>query len=621
MTRSTCTPSPGRRDDIPTPEVDRLSLVQWVEHLSGGRVITPAESGPVLSPVTRRRTTDPGTFVHALRPWQRAVVMLLTAAWAASFFWFWTWWVEPQHRVSWAGTALNTALLVYVTCVPAYFLLAVVRLREVSPALPVPELAVAFVVTHAPAEEWSVARRTLTAMLAQDFPYPYDVWLCDEEPSAAVRAWCRSHGVRVSSRRGLVAYHRPTWPRRTRCKEGNLSYFYDHWGYRDYEVVAQLDCDHVPAPTYLKEMVRPFADPAVGYVAAPSMCDANAEVCWAARGRAYREANLNGAFQLGHSRGLAPMCIGSHYAVRTGALRDIGGIGPELAEDFSTTFLLNCAGWHGAFAIRAEAHGNGPVTFPDMVTQEFQWSRSLTSMLLDLLPRHQALLPAVLRVRFTYALGYYPLLVAVLSTGLLLSPLAVTAGVPWVNVGLFDFWLHFWPMTGWLLLVLALVRWWGLFRPASAPLFSWESWLYSLTRWPFVAWGVLSALKHRMRPRPVVFAVTPKSPAGPRPLMPRLVAPFATLAAFLSGVAVLGEQTSPQAGYVFLCLLSAATYSLVALAVPVLHMVEGSPHGRLPARGALRTARTALLLGAAPLLPLALALLTYPPYLRELLNR
>jgi hypothetical protein len=50
-------------------------------------------------------------------------------------------------------------------------------------------------------------------------------------------------------------------------------------------------------------------------------------------------------------------------------------------------------------------------------------------------------------------------------------------------------------------------------------------------------------------------------------------------------------------------------------------MVEGSPHGRLPARGALRTARTALLLGAAPLLPLALALLTYPQYLRELLNR
>ena len=42
--------------------------------------------------------------------------------------------------------------------------------------------------------------------------------------------------------------------------------------------------------------------------------------------------------------GLAPSCIGSHYAVRTHALKTIGGIGPELAEDFSTSFLLTSAG-------------------------------------------------------------------------------------------------------------------------------------------------------------------------------------------------------------------------------------------------------------------------------------
>jgi cellulose synthase (UDP-forming) len=116
-------------------------------------------------------------------------------------------------------------------------------------------------------------------------------------------------------------------------------------------VVSQLDCDHVPSPTYLSEMVRPFSDPAVGYVAAPSVCDANAGSSWAARGRLHREATFHGAFQLGHSGGWAPACIGSHYAVRTRALRDIGGIGPELAEDFSTSFLFNAAGWQGAFAI------------------------------------------------------------------------------------------------------------------------------------------------------------------------------------------------------------------------------------------------------------------------------
>jgi cellulose synthase/poly-beta-1,6-N-acetylglucosamine synthase-like glycosyltransferase len=91
----------------------------------------------------------------------------------------------------------------------------------------------------------------------------------------------------VASRRGVPHYHRPHWPRRTRCKEGNLSWFYDNWGYADYDVVAQLDCDHVPGPTYLAEMVRPFADPAIGYVAAPSICDRNAASSWAARGRLF----------------------------------------------------------------------------------------------------------------------------------------------------------------------------------------------------------------------------------------------------------------------------------------------------------------------------------------------
>src|SRR5262249_39745257 len=162
------------------------------------------------------------------------------------------------------------------------------HLREVDPEMAVPRLRVAFVVTRAPSEEWSLARTTLTAMRGQRFPREYDVWLCDEDPTDEILRWCRVNGVRVSTRRGVEDYHRVSWPRRTRCKEGNLTYFYDNWGYDNYDVVAQLDCDHVPSPTYLSETVRPFADPAIGYVAAPSVCDANAAGSWAARGRLHR---------------------------------------------------------------------------------------------------------------------------------------------------------------------------------------------------------------------------------------------------------------------------------------------------------------------------------------------
>ncbi len=101
-------------------------------------------------------------------------------------------------------------------------------------------------------------------------------------------------------------------------------FFYDHYGYDRYDFVVQLDADHVPEPGYLSEMLRPFGDLRVGYVSAPSICDRNASESWAARGRLYAEASMHGSLQAGYNYGLAPLCIGSHYAVRTIALKEIG---------------------------------------------------------------------------------------------------------------------------------------------------------------------------------------------------------------------------------------------------------------------------------------------------------
>ncbi|WP_229378104.1 glycosyltransferase family 2 protein [Streptomyces sp. VRA16 Mangrove soil] len=603
--------------------MDVSDLGQVTAHLariSGGNVVRVAPEGPVFGRPCRVRRVRPATFVPMLARPDRAALLAVAAGWAVSLVWFWAWWLRPEHRASWAGLLVNSALLLYLTCLPAYFFVTALRLRRVDPALPVPSLRVAFVVTRAPSEPWPAVCRTLQAMLTQDFPHRYDVWLCDEAPTRYVVDWCRAHRVRLSSRQGLGAYHRPVWPRRTRCKEGNLAYFYDHWGYAEYAVVAQLDCDHVPGPGYLAEMVRPFADPAVGYVAAPSVCDANGTWSWSARGRLYREAVWHGAVQLGHSDGLAPMCIGSHYAVRTRALRDIGGLGPELAEDFSTTYLLNSAGWQGAFAIDAEAHGDGPLTFADMVTQEYQWSRSLTTMLLGLLPRHLGRLPMVLRLRFAYALAYYPLLALMIVAGLVLPPVAVVTGLPWMNVDYGAFLLHFWSLPVWLLITLWLLRHRGLLRPRNAPLLSWEVWLFALARWPFVLAGLVGALRQRVRPRQVTFKITPKDAAGPRPLPARLTVPFALLGGALAAVAVAGELTSPSVGYVFLCLVSGATYTVVAFALPLLHVHEAARSAGVPFAAALRTARVPLVATVPAALAVATGVVLYPAYAAAVLG-
>ena len=202
-------------------------------------------------------------------------------------------------------------------------------------------------------------------------------------PAPETIAWCARTACSSPRARASRRYHRKTWPRRTRCKEGNLAYFYDHYGYERYDFVAQLDADHVPAADYLERDAGPFADPGVGYVSAPSICDTNAARKLVGARPPLCEAPLHGALQAGYNDGWAPLCIGSHYAVRTAALREIGGLGPELAEDHSTTLMMNAA----RLARRPRARRHRPwrraATFADLVTQEFQWSRSLMTILLQ----------------------------------------------------------------------------------------------------------------------------------------------------------------------------------------------------------------------------------------------
>ncbi|MCW2544749.1 MAG: putative cellulose synthase, partial [Frankiales bacterium] len=321
-------------------------------------------------------------FLTPVLSWTQDVVLrVLALAWLLTSLLFWLWWLAPARGDWTTARAFATAGFAWLFLLGGYFVGLSTRMTKPNPELPLPVLRVAMIVTKAPAEPWSMIETTLRAMLSQEMPYGYDVWLADERPSGKTFRWCRKHGVQVSSRLGKPDYHQATWPRRTKTKEGNLAYFYDHYGYRRYDVVVQLDADHVPAPAYLQAMVRPFADPGVGYVAAPSICDSNAELGWTVKGRLHREASLHGPVQSGSNGGWGVLCFGSHYAVRTAALREVGGLGPELAEDYATTLWLQSAGWDGVFSIDAEAHGEGPGTFDDLIMQELQWSRSLGTLL------------------------------------------------------------------------------------------------------------------------------------------------------------------------------------------------------------------------------------------------
>ena len=255
-----------------------------------------------------------------------------------------------------------------------------------------------------------------------------------------------------------------------------------------------------------------------------------------------------------------------------------------------------------------------------MLVQEFQWSRSLTTVLLGLVPRNLARLPWRLRLRFLYALSYYVLLVTTTAGGLALAPIAAVTGRSWINVNYVTFLLHWCTISIWLVLLTALLRRRGLLRPREAPLLSWENWLYTLSRWPYVAWGIGSAVMQRLRPRPVTFKVTPKTAGGLEKLPMRLIIPYVAISVISASAALVGEATNNAAGYVFLSILAALMYLLISVAVPLLHAAEAAKRARVTIGAAVRrTARGPVLLTLVGLMPVALAVAQYPAYAMHVL--
>lgn len=528
-------------------------------------------SPDTMTAAPRQRQRDPRFTRPLLTGAKRLKYDVMALGWLVAAIWFWSWWFQPEHILPGASYWIVTACLGWLFFLQGFFVTVIRKARVPDGPPPDPAITrVAMVVTKAPSEPFSMVRRTLEAMLAQD--YPHDTWLADEDPQPATIAWCEAHGVRISTRKGCAAYHRAEWPRRTRCKEGNLAYFYDHYGYELYDVVSQLDADHVPQPGYLTEILRGFRDPAVGYVSAPSICRQNAGQSWAARTRLFTEAAFHGLFQAGYSGALAPMCIGSHYAVRTKALREIGGLGPELAEDHSTTMLMNAGGWRGVHALDAIAEGDGPATAADLCTQEFQWSRSLLSLLLHHTPRYLGQMPWRLRAQFLFCQLLYPLFALFMTAFYLLPIAAVIFDIRYADVTYPAFLGHMALPLLILVIIAFAIRADGFFRPRDGKVIAWEKALFMALQWPWVLWGCVMAVRDRIGGGFVDFRITPKGEAVEAQLPLRVTLPYAALALGCLIPVLLCAEVTQARGFYMLTLINGIFYSLIVATIVFRHL-------------------------------------------------
>ena len=350
--------------------------------------------------------------------------------------------------------------------------------------------------------------------------------------------------------------------------------------------MIQLDADHIPQKGYLEEMLRPFSDPRVGYVSAPSICDLNADASWSARARLYAEAHLHGTQQMGHTNDFAPLCFGSHYALRTKALKEIGGLGPELAEDHSTTLIMNSAGWVGVHAVSAIARGYGPQSFSDFAIQEFQWARSLTTILFKYTPVYWGTLSNKHKAQFAFSQFWYPLFSFSMLIFLLFPAVALYSSTPWVNVIYLEF---LWRTALLILPVLAmnaLLTGIGFARPRSAKVISWETLLFMYVRWPWSLLGCVIAAWDCMRGRVANFTITPK-PGLPSKngVSPLFSLPYLVFSIFAIAPVFLGDNPGVASGYIIFSVINAVIYAwafaMVSLSNPkIANFMQDRDYGR-----------------------------------------
>lgn len=486
-------------------------------------------------------------MVPCMSYWQIIVTKCAFIVTILSYILFWVW-ILSNTGIAWiiwlcVLMAIDQIFHLHVLWMMPYMA------KVNTSIIDVPSLRIAMITTKTPSEPLDpILCKTLTAMLGQVYGTLYDVWVADEKVTESATAWYIEHGVKISCRYGLPDYHQLEWPRRTRCKEGNLRYFYDLHGH-EYDVVFQFDSDHAPEPDYLAEAMPIFADPNVAYIAFPSISDGGSENSWISRARMNSEAFNYGPLQASYSYmpvlpgsqcdNLMPNMTGSHYAVRVSALQKIGGgLGPELDEDLSTSMMFASHGLYGVYSLNSIAHGEGPECFEDAMKQEFQWARSAT--ILYLRWRH-IIFPTTYEQRRNTS---FKIWMRLLTTAIwyitciswfiwiIISPIMAYIFGWCANgciISLIDIIIHILPVGIISHGTLLWCRYNGWLRPIDTPIFCPMAIMYKLIRIIWMTWGCMAGIIEILTGRISTITVTPKGNDGSRFMSPTAIMPIAIM--------------------------------------------------------------------------------------------
>src|SRR5262245_12998975 len=294
-----------------------------------------------------------------------AAIVIFLAHWFSYKDWLF-------HPVSFS---ILTFILLFkvANCLVRWMLLPFMKRPRVM--MPDPGLRVAVVTTIVPgSESLEMFEVTLRARMALE--YPHDTWVLDEGDDERVKELCRIMGARHFTRRNLPHYLTEGGTFKAHFKHGNYNAWLSEIGFDRYEIITAFDPDHIPAPSFLTEVLGYFKDPSIGFVQA-AQAYYNQEASFIARGAAEETYEFYSCTQMA-AYGLGePQVIGCHYSHRVTALREVGGFAAHAADDFLIGLRYRAHGWHGAYIPRILARGLTPVDWNGYLTQQMRWTRSL----------------------------------------------------------------------------------------------------------------------------------------------------------------------------------------------------------------------------------------------------
>jgi len=493
--------------------------------------------------------------------------------------------------------------------------------KDPVPMVPPAGLRVAVLTTIVPGKEpLELVLTTLRAMKRLRHDGPVDVWLLDEGDDEDVRRRCAEIGVRHFSRQGRPEWNQATGPFKAKTKHGN------HNAWRsahetEYDVVAQMDPDHVPYPNFLERTLGYFADPDTAFVVAPQVYGNLAE-SFVARGAAELAYLFHGILQRGGNGHGAPLLIGTNHLYRPAAFRQIGGYQDCIIEDHLTSMVVfgalnpaTGAHWRGVYTPDVLAVGEGPATYSDFFSQQKRWAYGIWEIVRGHSPRLLvALRRPGQRLAFVALQLHYPTTAAQWVMGVFLSAVYLLGGVTVTQL----------PVLAWSALFAANVL--------VGLVFFWFTQRFNLVDHERRSWGLagmalelvtapiyVAAAAAQLAGRPLAYVVTAKGTAATGDTL-RTFRPHLGWAAF-SAICLVA---APLLGHDYPALYVWAALTVVICVAPVVHL--GVRTAR--ARAALRRRPTDPVSATTYLLPprrlgelLVLRGLVSRPHLERLLDR